>query len=99
MSREQARIAAVLRPWAEGKAHPDDDSPEKLVYPLEHAYTPAELGFAALKGTDAAAAGVLAAAAEQAGCALHLALLTVEESGGRRVRRQLRVAARALGPR
>jgi hypothetical protein len=55
--------------------------PEKLVYPLDHAYTPAELGFAALKGADAAAAGVLAAAARQAHCDLHLALLTVEESG------------------
>ena len=32
-------------------------TPEKLVYLLEHAYTPAELGFAALKGADAAVAG------------------------------------------
>ena len=55
--------------------------PEKLVYLLDHAYTPAELGFPALKGADAAAAGVLAAAAQQAHCDLHLALLTVEESG------------------
>jgi hypothetical protein len=55
--------------------------PEKLVYPLDHAYTPAELGFAALKGADAAAAGVLAAAAREAHCDLHLALLTVEEHG------------------
>jgi hypothetical protein len=78
--REQARIAAVLRPWAEGKIDPDG-ALEKLVYPLEHAYTPAELGFSALKGADAAVAGVLAAAAVQAGCDLHLALLTVEESG------------------
>src|SRR4051794_1095660 len=44
-------------------------------------YTPAELGFAALKGADAAVAGVLGAAARDAGCDLHLALLTVEESG------------------
>jgi len=55
--------------------------PEKLVYLLEHACTPAELGFAALKGADAAAAGVLATAATQARCDLHLALLTVEEHG------------------
>lgn len=55
--------------------------PEKLVYPLSHAYTPAELGFAALKGADAAAAGVLAAAAQDAQYDLHLALLTVEEHG------------------
>lgn len=78
---QQAGIAALLRGWRDRGAHPDGEVPEKLVYPLDHAYTPAELGFAALKGTDAAAAGVLAAAARQAHCDLHLALLTVEESG------------------
>ncbi len=71
---EQARAAALLREW-------DEDGPVKLVLPLEHAYTPAELGFPALKGADAAVAGVLAVAAPQARCDLHLALLTVEESG------------------
>ena len=40
-----------------------------------------ELGFAALKGADAAVASVLTAAAPQAGCDLHLALLTIEENG------------------
>ena len=50
-------------------------------YPLEHAYTPAALGFEALKGADAGAAGVLAAAAKDADVDLHLALLTIEESG------------------
>ena len=66
--------------WVAGKRSPDDDAPEKIVYPLEHAYTPAELGFAALKGADAAA-GVLDAAAPQADCDLHLALTSIEESG------------------
>ncbi len=78
---QQAALAALLQAWRDSKAQPDDDLPEKLVYPLDHAYTPVELGFAALKGADAAAAGVLAAAAQQARCDLHLALLTVEESG------------------
>ena len=78
---QQGRIAALLQGWRDEGTHPDDEVPEKLVYPLGHAYTPAELGFAALKGADAAAAGVLAAAARQARCDLHLALLTVEESG------------------
>jgi len=78
---QQASIAALLRGWRDGRPQPDDDVPEKLVYLLHHAYTPAELGFAALKGADAAAAGVLAAAATQARCDLHLALLTVEEHG------------------
>jgi predicted 2-oxoglutarate/Fe(II)-dependent dioxygenase YbiX len=78
---EQAQIAALLQSWREDKSKPGSAAPEKLVYLLEHAYTPAELGFAALKGADAAAAGVLSAAARQSDCDLHVALLTVEETG------------------
>ncbi|MDO9713651.1 2OG-Fe(II) oxygenase [Paracraurococcus lichenis] len=78
---EQARATVLLQRWRRGKGGEEDDTPEKLVYPLEHAYTPAELGFAALKGADAAVAAVLAAATREARCDLHLALLTVEESG------------------
>ena len=55
---EQADVTALLRQWVAGKEAPDDDSPEKLIYPLEHAYTPAELAFEALKGADAAVAAV-----------------------------------------
>lgn len=55
--------------------------PTKLVWLLEHQYSPAELDFACLKGTDAAVADVLVAAAEQADCAAHLALVHIEESG------------------
>jgi hypothetical protein len=58
-----------------------EGAPDKLIYPLEHAYTPAELGFDKLKGADAAVANVLVAAAPQAGCDLHLALVSIEESG------------------
>src|SRR4051812_48045299 len=78
---EQDRVATLLQAWCHAKRRPGDASPEKLVYPLEHAYTPAELGFTALKGADAAVAGVLTTAAQQARCDLHLALLTVAESG------------------
>ena len=78
---EQGRLRSVLQAWAENKKSPDDESPEKLIYPLEHAYTAAELGFETLKGADAAAAGVLVAAARQSGCDLYLAQLAVEESG------------------
>lgn len=81
---EQARVAKLLRAWASGQQSPeevDEDVPEKLIYPLEHAYTPAELAFASLKGADAAVAGVLVAAAPQAGCDLHLALVSIQESG------------------
>ena len=82
---EQAKVAAVLRTWQDEMVEFEGDEgrsvPEKLVYPLEHAYTAPELSFAVLKGADAAAAGVLGAAAKEAGCALHLALMTLEESG------------------
>lgn len=78
--REQSRLAALLRAWRDG-TYASDDVPGKLIHLLEHAYTPAELGFPALKGVDAAVAGVVAAAADQAQCELLLALLTIEESG------------------
>ncbi|WP_298236612.1 2OG-Fe(II) oxygenase [uncultured Azohydromonas sp.] len=78
---ETQRIAALLAAWGAGEWGSDDEAPAKLVYPLEHAYTPAELSFQALKGADAAAAAVLAAAAQRSGCELHVALLTIEESG------------------
>ncbi|MBM4258015.1 MAG: 2OG-Fe(II) oxygenase [Deltaproteobacteria bacterium] len=78
---EQAEVTALLRQWSAGKEAADDDAPAKVLYPLEHAYTPAELAFAALKGADAAAAAVLVAAASAADCDLHLALVTIGESG------------------
>jgi hypothetical protein len=74
--REAHRVAALLERWR-GEA----EGPEKVVFPLEHAYTPAELRFAALKGADQAAAKTLLAAAREARCDLHLALFTVSESG------------------
>jgi predicted 2-oxoglutarate/Fe(II)-dependent dioxygenase YbiX len=78
---EQADVTALLHQWSVGKDAPDDDSPKKLLYPLEHAYTSAELAFDALKGADAAAAAVLVAAAAAADCDLYLALVSIEESG------------------
>ncbi len=79
--KEQARATAILKAWAAEKRRPDREGPEKLVYPLEHDYTPAEIGFETLKGVDATVAKVLAGAARQSGCDLHLALVSVEESG------------------
>lgn len=79
--RETARSAALLRDWAKRKASPEDGAPEKVVYPLEHAYSLAELDFAGLKGADAAAAALLRSAVPQADCDLHLALLSIEENG------------------
>jgi predicted 2-oxoglutarate/Fe(II)-dependent dioxygenase YbiX len=79
--KEMAAMGRLLRRWSEPSAGTSQDLPTKLVYPLEHAYTPAELSFAALKGADAVAAGVLAAAASDAACDLHVALMRIEESG------------------
>ncbi|MBS1177850.1 MAG: hypothetical protein H6R06_2262 [Proteobacteria bacterium] len=79
--QETAALGQLFRRWSEPSALASQDRPVKLVYPLEHAYTPAELSFAALKGADAAAAGVLVAAARNAACDLHAALMRIEESG------------------
>jgi predicted 2-oxoglutarate/Fe(II)-dependent dioxygenase YbiX len=94
---EAAQVAALLSTWVAAKnggtdskvgrqdgaadAELNNECPEKIVWPLEHAYTPAELAFDKLKGTDAAVAKLLATAAPLSGCDLHLALLSVWESG------------------
>ena len=66
-------VTALLRDWP--------NAPRKLVLPLEHAYSEAELGFETLKGADAAVAGVVLAAADAAACDLHLGLVTAYENG------------------
>jgi hypothetical protein len=71
-----AQTAPILREWADSPAAPD-----KLVYLLEHHYTEATLAFKGLKNSDAARAHVLSEAAALAGCALHLAIVHIEESG------------------
>jgi len=71
---ERDGLSALLAAWGE-------NDPLKLIYPLEHAYTPAALAFDALKGADSAQAAVLLAAAERSDCEAHLALVTIRESG------------------
>lgn len=56
-------------------------APAKLVWLLEHQYSPAGLVFAALKNADAARAGVLREAAARAGCAVHLGIVHIAETG------------------
>ncbi len=73
---QQTQLTRLLADWDRSGSLPD-----KLIYPLEHAYTEAEIGFAALKGQDAAAAQVLIPAAAAANCDLYLALLSVNETG------------------
>ena len=55
------------------------DAPEKLVWLLEHDYSIAGLSFETLKNTDAAVGRALIAAAAQADCALHAAIVHVDE--------------------
>ncbi len=69
------QAAAILKKWKRAEA------PAKLVYLLDHHYTPAGLSFAALKNSDAARAAVLRAAAHEADCDLHLAIVHIEDSG------------------
>ena len=71
----------LLQRWANEPPAAEEAPPEKLIYPLEHAYTPAEIGFPTLKGSDAAVASVLVPAAGRANCDLHLAFLAIRESG------------------
>ena len=54
------------------------DPPNRLVFFLDHEYTPRALGWPRLKGADAARASVLRAAAERAGCEAILALADIK---------------------
>ncbi len=69
-------VANYLDKWAKG-----GDAPNKLVWLLEHQYTEAGLSFAGLKNRDATWARVLRDAAQAAGCAFHLGMFHIEESG------------------
>ena len=56
-------------------------APAKIAWLLEHQYSPEGLAFSGLKSADAARVKVLAQAAERAGCAAHLGIVHIEESG------------------
>lgn len=77
---QQSSLASVLSQWRTAAPGEATDEPLKLIYTLSHAYTEAELGFAALKGADAALADLVVAAAASAGCEVHLALISIEEN-------------------
>jgi predicted 2-oxoglutarate/Fe(II)-dependent dioxygenase YbiX len=78
---EAVRLRALLREWSERASDLQAGGPDKVIYPLEHAYSQAELDFRKLKGVDAAVAQLLATVAPLAGCDLHVALLSISESG------------------
>jgi predicted 2-oxoglutarate/Fe(II)-dependent dioxygenase YbiX len=67
-------VTALLSGWGSGW-------PLKLVMPLEHHYTLEGLAFAGLKNADRGVAWILEQAARRAGCRLHLAMISVTETG------------------
>lgn len=71
-----AEISRALSAWAA-----TDELPTKLIHILEHHYTPAGLSFRGLKNGDAAAAQVLIRAAANTECDIHLAMISIRESG------------------
>lgn len=74
---EQAEaIAQSLREWSRTA-----EDGAKIVWVLDHDYSIAGLSFSALKGIDAAVAGTLREASENAGCSLHAAILHITEYG------------------
>ncbi len=75
-SSQAEEAGRILADWATGEG-----SPRKLVWLLEHEYSEAGLCFESLKGIDASVGRTLARAAEIAGCALHLAILSIYEEG------------------
>ena len=73
---ETARATEILKVWAKLP-----EAPRKIVYLLEHQYSPAGLSFSGLKNGDAAFGSVLTEAAAGAGYAVHLGIVHIEESG------------------
>ena len=75
-AEEVRQIAALLTGWSR-----QGGDNEKIVWLLDHCYSEAGLSFDALKGVDAAVAGVLSEAAALAQCDLLAAILHVREVG------------------
>lgn len=78
---EVDKVVALLEQWRSARAAGAAGVPEKLIYPLEHIYTSAEIGFETLKSADAAVGALLVKAARKAQCDLSLALVNIEETG------------------
>jgi hypothetical protein len=74
--KEIASVAKLLGDWVKRP-----DAPPKVVYLLEHQYSPAGLCFLGLKNADAARGKVLSNAAQRIGCAVHLGIVHIEEEG------------------
>ncbi len=82
-----AEVADLLRehfstPVSRCYGVPATDPPNRLVYLLDHEYTPRGLTWRRLKGADARRVGLLRTAAGQAGCEAVLALADVRTTHG-----------------
>jgi predicted 2-oxoglutarate/Fe(II)-dependent dioxygenase YbiX len=65
-----------------GRSATDPDPPNRLVYLLDHEYTPRGLNWRRLKGADASRVALLRTAADKAGCEAVLALADIRTSHG-----------------
>ncbi len=74
-----AEVAAAAQFITEAMGAPH--APAKIVWLLEHQYSPDSLSFSGLKNADAARAKVLSQATAQARCVMHLGIVHIEESG------------------
>lgn len=74
-----AEVAAAAKCIVQ--AMDDPGAPPKIVWLLEHHYSPDGLSFAGLKNADAARVKVLSQAAAKAGYAAHLGIVHIAESG------------------
>ena len=82
-----AELTDLLRehfstPVARYYGGPPADPPNRLVYLLDHEYTPRGLNWRRLKGADASRVALLRAAADKAGCEAVLALADIRTTHG-----------------
>ena len=82
-----AELASLLRehfsaPAPRYHGGPATDPPSRLVYLLDHEYTPRALTWSRLKGDDASRVSLLREAAVRAGCEVILGLADVQETHG-----------------
>ena len=79
--RKINQSALLLKNWTASLAKDSTSKlPKKLIVPLEHAYTDAEIGFYNLKNADAALAKILIKAAGKADCEILLASINMSQT-------------------
>lgn len=79
--RKINQSALLLKNWTASLAKDSTSKlPNKLIVPLEHAYTDAEIGFYNLKNADAALAKILNQAARKADCEIVLASVNMSQT-------------------